>query len=122
MKTFLIRSFIFFLAAIAITIALFFFVGSYQTKEAAVSDVAMVKEKLQAKIPEEGIQLSSLSLNDSQKKALEAVQINTETFVLTEAMIICAGGKVGDERISEIVGGSAPSILEISKLIPCLSA
>lgn len=122
MKTFLIRSFIFFLAAIAITIALFFFVGSYQTKEAVVGDVEIISEKVKAQIPEQGIPLSSLSLNDSQKKALEAVQINTETFILTEAMIVCAGEKVGDERISEIIGGSAPSILEISKLIPCLSA
>lgn len=75
MKTFLIRSFIFFLAAIAITIALFFFVGSYQTKEAVVGDVEIISEKVKAQIPEQGIPLSSLSLNDSQKKALEAVQI-----------------------------------------------
>jgi hypothetical protein len=138
MKTFLIRSLIFFLTAAAITVGVFFFVSglgapSPVTEEGVknsaenMSAVAEEKaeeatQKLKEQIPEGGVPLASLPLTESHKKALSAVNINVETFVLTETMIDCAGGKIGADRMTEIIAGNAPSVLEVTKLIPCLGA
>lgn len=138
MKTFLVRSLIFFLTAVAISVGVFFFVGAYLHSGDVVTDAVVdsadsfateaetrtedVAEKLKEQIPDEGVPLSSLPLTESQKKALSAVNIDVETFMLTEAMITCAGEKIGNERIAAIVEGSSPSVLEVSKMIPCLGA
>lgn len=138
MKTFLIRSAIFFVTAAALTVGVFFFISAYQASHSSPEDMikeavggvvreteqpsGAMAEKIKEKIPESGIPLASLPLTESHKKMLVAVNIDTETFVLTEAMIICAGGKIGEGRMEEILAGNAPSILEITKFIPCLGA
>ncbi|MBP6924193.1 MAG: hypothetical protein KBC62_02045 [Candidatus Pacebacteria bacterium] len=138
MRTFIIRSLLFFLTATAITVGVFLFVTVYMKSDGAVKETVIdsadevtkgaqekteaVSEKIKEQIPDGGVPLSSLPLTESHKKALRAVDIDVETFVLTEAMITCAGGKIGDERIVEIIEGSAPSVFEITKLIPCLGA
>lgn len=138
MKKFLIRSLIIFFVAALITIGVFYFVSKQTAtqnvmletiKESTSTAVSKTEEKaaeatsaIVEKIPEGGVPLSSIPLTDSQKKALSAVNIDVETFVITEAMIACAGGKIGDERMTEITEGSAPSILEMAKLTPCLTA
>jgi len=138
MRKFLLRSLFFFIGAIALTIALFFYVnsqlssGSLPTEEAvnnAVEDVVTetkVKsdEKIEAvatKVGEDGILLSSLPLTESQRKSLTNAGIDVETFRITPEMIACGGEKLGNERISAIISGSTPSLLETTKLIPCLT-
>ena len=126
------------MTAIAITVGVFFFINTYSISGNAVQQATkdsvdeltvgaemqteVVAEKLKEQIPDEGVPLASLPLTESHKKALSAVNIDVETFVLTETMIVCAGEKIGSERITAIIDGSAPSILEITKLIPCLGA
>lgn len=138
MKKFIIWSSTFFLIAGAVTIGLFFFVGSYGATSISippsvdeVTSTAVIKadektseatEAVADLVPEGGIPLSTLPLSESHKKALSAAKIDVDTFVLTEGMIVCAGGKIGSERIAEIIEGSAPSVLEMAKLIPCLGS
>lgn len=66
------------------------------------------------------IPLSSLPLSDTQKKLLAGVGIDSETFVITQAMVTCANEKLGDVRMKEIIGGSAPGALEMASLMRCL--
>jgi hypothetical protein len=138
MRLFIIRSFIFLVLALGIVVGVFLFLNIYtvekhlvpETFQEATSTVLMeatehASEAVGAvveRVPEEGILLSTLPLTESHKKALSAVNIDVETFVLTKEMIVCAGGNIGEDRIAEIIGGSAPSILEMTKLIPCLGA
>jgi hypothetical protein len=61
-----------------------------------------------------------LSLGSAQKKALEAAGINTETFVITKAMLECAETKIGSDSLVAFTSGATPSIIEIGKLLPCL--
>lgn len=69
---------------------------------------------------QKSIPLSSLPLSDTQKKLLAGVGIDSETFVITPAMITCANEKLGDTRMKEIIGGSAPGALEMASLMRCL--
>lgn len=68
------------------------------------------------------IPLKDVPLSDSQRETLETAGIDTEEFVITEAMIACAEGKLGVERVAEIVGGAKPSYLEMAKLSLCVKA
>ena len=70
--------------------------------------------------PEEGIPLSTLPLSDGQQDALRAVNVNPDTFVITEAMITCAGGVLGQERLTEITAGASPSLMESLSLMKCV--
>lgn len=71
-------------------------------------------------VPEGGIPLSSLPLTDQQKNALSGVGIDVNTFVLTQPMLECGAGKIGEARIEAIVGGEAPTFMETTKMLPCL--
>jgi hypothetical protein len=138
MRSFLFRSLVFLVTAILITVAVFFLVNSYKqgelTTESTLSESAQsvaseakkqteqVTEALKEQVPDEGVPLKSLPLTETHQRALAAVKIDVDTFVLTEAMIICAGEKIGSERMTEIIEGNAPSVLEMTKLIPCLGA
>lgn len=73
-------------------------------------------------IPAAGIPLSSLPLTDAQKNAITAVGIEVETFTLTQSMLECGSEKIGIDRIEAMVGGGAPTFLEVTKLLPCLGA
>ncbi len=137
MKTFIIRSVSFFLFAGLISIGLFFLVSAYKNPTALVDDVKdiaasttksaveVVKGKVQSTqlvIPEDGIPLSSLKLSDEQKSILSKVGVDTQTFVLTKDMLTCANEKLGKERVVAITKGSSLSVLEVTRLLPCLGA
>ncbi|MEY2665724.1 MAG: hypothetical protein RLZZ480_829 [Candidatus Parcubacteria bacterium] len=138
MKSFLIRSALFFLFAALVSVGLFVLVSLYGTsskatlesvKDTATSATDTVKtnkdsvaETLSSKIPEKGIPLSSLPLSETQKKALAAAQIDVASFVITKTMLTCGAEKLGEERIQAIIGGEAPTLLETTKLIPCLKS
>ncbi|MEN9920125.1 MAG: hypothetical protein RL538_18 [Candidatus Parcubacteria bacterium] len=139
MKTFILRSVFFFVLAGIVTVGVYLYVTKNLSTSAGTPSAEVVKESLKdavvetksetetavsdlvEKVPKEGIPLSSLPLTDSHKKALSAVNIDVETFVLTPEMITCGGEKLGATRIEEIIAGAAPSVLEITKLIPCLT-
>lgn len=137
MKTFIIRSVLFFVISAVVTIGVFWFVStlvpSKETvtktiEEAATSipekageEVKKTADAVVDKIPEEGVPLSKVPLSDEQKKALAAVQIDVNTFVVTKSMILCGEEKLGKERMDQIIGGNAPGLIEITRLIPCLT-
>lgn len=67
-----------------------------------------------------GIPLRDLQLSDSQRSVLDTMGIDVETFVITPEIQACAAAKLGDTRMSEIVAGGAPTVIETTKLISCL--
>ncbi|MCD5381297.1 MAG: hypothetical protein LR008_01845 [Candidatus Pacebacteria bacterium] len=81
-----------------------------------------IVSELEASIPDSGIPLTDLPLGDSQKSALETVGVDVDTFVITPGMISCTEEKLGAIRMSEIIAGSAPTVIETAKLFPCTSA
>jgi hypothetical protein len=138
MKPFIIRSIIFFVVAVLVSVGVFFLVSSYKTPATPVGTVkdtaasttkaaaAVVKEKVQSSkvptIPDKGIPLSQLKLTDEQKSLLKKVGIDSQTFILTKDMLTCASGKLGDERVASIAAGSSPTVFEVTRLLPCLGA
>jgi hypothetical protein len=142
MKHFILTGVILFVLAVVATVAVFFIARSYVVP----ADITTLKDEVGTKIQdslgsvtdegakavsdvapslsvgEGGLPLSSLNIEGAQKKALEAAGINTETFVITEAMLVCAREAVGDDRVVAYVGGESPTILEVGKLLPCLGA
>ncbi len=138
MRTFLLRSLTFFAFAIVTSILVFFWLHNPTVLPAASEQVkSLVTGEPQASnseenadvdsavqpytVPDEGIKLSSLSLEDGQRRALEAAGIDVETFVITKPMISCGVEKLGERRIGEIVTGGAPTLIETTKLVPCLT-
>lgn len=94
---------------------------SVQSVGDAVSTATTATETPYA-IPSGGVPLSSLPLTDQQKNALKGVGIDVSTFVLTEAMLACGAEKIGGDRIEAIRGGGAPTFMETTQLLPCLTA
>ncbi len=138
MKKFLLLSVLFLVGALVAAVLIFWWlnnttvlpgvskqVKSFIDSAPEASEMSTdLKEKVTSEtfaIPEGGIKLSSLTLGDNQKKALETAGINIDTFVVTESMIACSVAKLGDTRATEIFAGATPSLLEIGKLLPCLS-
>jgi hypothetical protein len=138
MRTFLIRSILFFFFAVLTSVLVFFWLHnpavlpaiSEQATSFVVGDsrTDAPNETTEAEagiqplnIPKEDIKLSSLTLQDSQRKALETAGINVESFVITKAMIECGVEKLGERRASEIFAGDTPSLIETGKLVPCLT-
>ncbi len=137
MKPFIIRSISFLGIAALVSVGIFFLVSSYKTptipvgvvKDAAASTTestaAAIEKKVQnAKfnIPDKGIRIATLKLSPEQKSLLKKVGIDTQTFVLTKDMLACASDKLGEQRLASIAAGAAPSILETTRLLPCLSS
>ncbi len=80
-----------------------------------------VAEQEMSEVPEKvGIPLSDIPLSDTQKDTLDMVGVDADTFVVTPAMEVCAREKLGDERLADIVTGSAPTVMETARLLPCL--
>jgi hypothetical protein len=96
------------------------FIDTAPTPNEVSSEVKTTIKSEDFAIPVGGIKLSTLALGESQKKALQTAGINIDTFVITETMISCGVGKLGEARASEIFAGATPSLLEIGKLLPCL--
>jgi hypothetical protein len=68
------------------------------------------------------IVIQKSDLSESNKKIVETIGVTGDTITITPAMIQCAQDAVGETRIAEIIGGSAPSPLESMKLLPCTKA
>lgn len=66
------------------------------------------------------IPLRDLQLNQSQQSALDTVGIDVDTFVITPEIQTCAAAKLGNNRMSEIIAGDVPTMIETTKLISCL--
>ncbi len=142
MKHFILTGVVFFLGALVATVVVSFLTRSYSLPVDVTNlkdEVGtMVQEKLETvtdeatstvtesapvlQIKEGGLPLRDLSIEGAQKKALEAAGINTETFIITEAMLVCARESVGDARVAAFVAGESPTVLEIARLLPCLGA
>lgn len=128
MKKFLIISGSLLLGAIIATVFVFWYVTA---ELPASSSTAVEVETSQTQVDEneiedpvvvsEGIPLRNLPLGDGQKSVLDTVGVEVETFVITPAMQTCALEKLGEARMSEIIAGEAPSLLETTRLLPCLS-
>lgn len=73
-------------------------------------------------VPDEGVPLKNLPLGDAQKSALKTVGVDVNTFIITPAMQVCASDKLGVERMNQIIAGDAPSVIETTRLIPCVGA
>ncbi len=138
MKRFILSGVVFFILGVLATIAVFVAVNyfslstSFEEVKKGVGDslnnpLSATKDKVNDsltngsfKIGEEGLPLKNLALGSAQKKALEAVGIDTETFIISNEMLTCAEDKLGAQRIAGFVAGEAPSVIETGKLLPCL--
>jgi hypothetical protein len=61
-----------------------------------------------------------LPLSDTQKSVLTASGIDIDTFMITPAMIECGENAIGKDRMFAISEGDAPSVVEVTRLLPCL--
>jgi hypothetical protein len=75
-----------------------------------------------AVVEDGGIPLMDLHFSDTQKKSIEAFGIDIDTFVITEAMITCAKGKLGSERFDALIAGATLSFGESLSLSTCITA
>lgn len=71
-------------------------------------------------MPSDGIPLRDLPLSETQRSILSGVGVDVETFIITPAVQVCAEEKLGADRMMEIVDGDAPSVIETTRLLPCL--
>lgn len=139
MRTFLIRSALFLGLSILVTLGIFLWLNSanvlpaiteqVQTfrgvqpiKESSTAEVDLSGTNTAFDVPQGGIPLSSLTLGENQKKALETAGIDTNTFMITEAMISCGVEKLGNDRANEIFKGGTPTLVETGKLATCLGS
>lgn len=85
-----------------------------ETEQTAIEPVSSIPSVT------ESIPLRTLPLTDTQKSALEAVNVDVETFEITPTMIGCAEQTLGADRFNEIIGGAAPSFMESVQLTRCI--
>lgn len=104
----------------------FFYVSSKLSEKQRLND-EYVQNKAQSSqtqevdfVEEKSVPLKELPMNDSQKKVVETMGIDVETYVITPQAIDCAKEKLGEERVDEIVNGAAPGLWESAQIIPCL--
>ena len=85
------------------------------TEQEEVSEPVPVSGKIV-----EPIVVSGDQLTDSQKNALETFGLESDSFTITEEMIVCAEDALGVERVQQIVGGATPNPLESLQLLGCI--
>lgn len=68
----------------------------------------------------EPIPLSRLPLTDTQKQLVSGLGIDYDTFMITPEMATCAEGRLGRDRVKELIAGSAPTFSEVAALARCL--
>jgi hypothetical protein len=95
-----------------------------ETDSTSVTDVSDDPATTSVDTTEETTQenTNTLPINESQRKAAEAVGVDVDSIEITPAMLECAEGKLSAERIKEIVAGDSPGVLETLTLLPCLKA
>lgn len=130
MKKFLILSGIFLLGAIIAVVAVYAMITYYlssgmsQQPQSSATDVTNEAPTNGTttldSVPENGIPFSSVKLSDQQKTVVNTLGINPDSFVITKEMLACAIEKIGQERVTDITTGSAPTVVETAKLVPCL--
>jgi hypothetical protein len=127
MKKFLVFSGVFLLGAVVAVIIVFLLINHYSgTSTPASPSVSSTTDKAKESaakvlqtVPDSGLPLKTLKLSDQQKTAAKTVGINPDTFVITKTMLACAIEKIGNARVTEIMSGATPSVLETAKLLPC---
>lgn len=136
MKRFLIITSILLLLSLVVSTATYFWVISQlppadskidneSASELVATSSSVIDETKQESlpvVPPDGVPLRNLPLGDTQKSVLEKVGVDVETFVITSEMQTCAAEKLGIVRMNEIIAGEAPSIIETTRLLPCLGA
>ena len=137
MKFFVLVGLGFLVLAIGATVIVFFVIRNYslptdreqlkenigtKVEESLIDSKEEFASSTAAAIGDAGLPLKDLSIEGVQKKALEVAGIDTETFVITKDMLVCAEEKLGAERIAAFAAGEAPGVLEITKMIPCLGS
>lgn len=65
------------------------------------------------------ITVDTATLTETQQNILKTFGYNSQTLIITSAMVVCAENAVGKDRLNEILKGSAPNPLETVKLFPC---
>ncbi len=123
--------------AVAATVVVFFVVSNYslptnidqlkegvsvKVEESLLGSKGQIASSTAAAISDSGIPLKDLSIEEAQQRALEVAGIDTETFVISKEMILCAEEKLGTEKIAAFVAGETPGVLDITKMIPCLGS
>lgn len=134
MKRFLLCSLSTLVVAIIVVVAVFFFLQYQLMKPAEVpaevapdgetqttdTDSAATRESAAPPVPAGGIPLKTLPLTDAQKSALKTMNIDAETFIITQDMVDCTEASLGAARFSEIINGAAPSFTEGLTLFKCI--
>jgi hypothetical protein len=70
-------------------------------------------------VPEGGVTVDTAALTDGQRQLLESLGVDTDSIILTPAMVACAKTKLGTERMTAIENGDTPSFFEGTKLMAC---
>jgi hypothetical protein len=93
---------------------------SPSTKTTTVTETNEVtSEASPTAVPAAGFTIDVSTLPESQQAILETLGF-ADTVTFTPDMVQCAEKKLGVTRVAEIVGGSEPSVIESTKLVPCL--
>ncbi len=87
---------------------------SSSTRDTTVSTTS------RSRTTEPPIVISADSLSSEQRAILETFGMGGARIEITDAVLECAQGALGEERLNEIVKGSAPSPLEALRLAGCL--
>jgi hypothetical protein len=132
MKSFIVNSVIFFVLGAVATVGVFYLINknslgtnlfsdltTKETVEEAAAKAKQIQEAV-ATVPDKGIPLSTLKLNETQKTTLQKVGIDTQSFIITKDMVACSVEKLGAERTQALIEGASPSLIEITTLTPCL--
>jgi hypothetical protein len=73
-------------------------------------------------LPALGVALDTLPVPTSTTELLEGVGLAPSALVITNAMVQCAIGAVGGERVASLMAGDTPTPLEVLSLLPCVRA
>lgn len=124
MKKFLIISIALLFVAIVCAVVVFYtLVQINDTDSSGIVSPSTSESEAQEvlKVPAEGILVSDIPLSEENQVLLESIGVNTETMIITPEMAGCAEGRLGEERVLEILNGAAPGLLELGQLSTCLT-
>ncbi len=94
--------------------------GVEQAGGEQVGDQANAPEAVPSEtVPAAGFTIDVATLPESQQAVLHTLGFD-ETVTFTEEMVSCAEEKLGVARVAEIIDGAKPSVIESTKLVPCL--
>jgi len=68
----------------------------------------------------ESVTIPASALTEDQKETAETFGLDTENLTITPEMVVCMEGKLGSERLGEILAGATPGPLESLSLLSCL--